>query len=65
MRNDLTPEQINSLYSGLHEYVSTDTSCPNCLSTQYNISAEKNYTSYTCLDCSYDYYAINGETRLI
>jgi len=65
MKNLLTNDQINTLYSGLHEYVNTDSACPNCMSTQYNTTPGDNHTTYTCLDCGYDYYAIDGETRLI
>jgi len=65
MKQHLTQEQVNRLYDGLQEYVSNDPICPNCTHTNYNTSDHEGYTSYTCQDCGYDYYAVNGETRLI
>lgn len=65
MKNSLTSEQINNLYSGLHEYVNADPACPNCTSTIYQTSYQTDYVTYTCRDCGYDFYAIEGETRLI
>ena len=62
---NLTSDQINILYSGLHEYVNADPLCPNCTGTEYNPTKHDNHITYTCKECSYDYYAIEGTTRLI
>lgn len=65
LKPTLSKEQVNRLYSGLHEYVNTDPLCPNCRATTCLIEEHETYTTYTCTDCGYDYYAIDGETRLI
>ena len=62
---NLTSDQINNLYSGLHEYVNADPLCPNCTGTEYNAIKHDNHVTYTCKECGYDYYAIEGTTRLI
>lgn len=65
MKHKLTQDQVNKLYDGLQDYVNTDPLCPNCTATNYNVEEHESYVSYTCMDCGYDYYAINGETRLV
>ena len=65
MKHKLTQEQVNKLYDGLQEYVTNDPLCPNCTATNYNVEEHESYVTYTCTDCGYDYYAINGETRLV
>ena len=64
-RHNLNLEQVNRLHSGLHEYVDTDHTCPNCLHTEHQMSTKYGHDVFNCESCGYDYYIVNHKARLL
>lgn len=65
-KTNLTQEQVRRLHDGLHDhYIDNDYSCPNCLTTSYNLGDNEVYNTRVCTNCSYEYYVIDNKTRLV